>query len=174
MGHRVDLVLRLDQGANFFIFQFPKSMVPAPNLDRFLAAQEDHWEYVLKELATGKKRSHWMWFVFPQYRGLGSSNMSRRFAIQSTAEATAYIRHPILGSRLRECCTILLGLRSSSAFEVFGTPDDLKLRASMTLFDEVSASDEPFAAVLEAFFEGQRDFKTIGLIGLIEGGKNVE
>lgn len=127
-----------------------------------------------EELIAGKKRSHWMWFVFPQYRGLGSSNMSRRFAIQSRAEATAYLAHPILGGRLRECCKILLGLPSTSAFEVFGTPDDLKLRSCMTLFDQVSGPEKLFTAVLERFFGGQRDVRTIELIDPFEGGRNVD
>lgn len=136
-----------------------------PVLDRFLAAQEPVWERVLAELQAGKKRSHWMWFVFPQFKGLGHSDMAARYAIQSRAEAKSYLGHPVLGTRLRECCQILLALETSSAQGVFGTPDDTKLRSSMTLFGEVAGADSVFASVLKKYFGGEKDHRTLDLLG---------
>lgn len=136
-----------------------------PVLDRFLAAQEPVWERVLAELQAGKKRSHWMWFVFPQFKGLGHSDMAARYAIQSLAEAKSYLEHPVLGPRLRACCEILLALEASSAHAVFGTPDDLKLRSSMTLFREVAREDGVFEAVLKKYFGDENDPRTLELLG---------
>lgn len=135
-----------------------------PVLDRFLQAQEPVWVRVQAELKGGKKRTHWMWFVFPQFRGLGHSETAELYAIQSVAEARAYLAHPVLGSRLRECCQILLSLRTSSPLEVFGSPDDLKLKSCMTLFDAASEGDRVFCAVIQKFFEGQRDQLTIDML----------
>lgn len=119
------------------------------------------WTRVLAELKAGKKRSHWMWFVFPQIKGLGHSDMAIRYAIQSRAEAEAYLSHPVLGSRLREACNALLALAGSTAHEILGTPDDLKLRSSMTLFAELSEPDEVFGAVLKKYFGGEKDARTL-------------
>ena len=138
-----------------------------PVLDRFLQAQEPVWPRVLAELRAGKKRTHWMWFVFPQIKGLGHSDMAQRYAIQSLAEAQAYLAHPVLAGRLRECCQILLELESpASALEVFGTPDDLKLRSCMTLFAEASSApgSNVFDAVLQKYFGGQKDEHTLELL----------
>ena len=136
-----------------------------PVLDRFLQAQEPVWPRVLAELRAGQKRTHWMWFVFPQIKGLGRSDMAARYAIQSLAEAKAYLAHPVLAGRLRECCQILLELdAASSALEVFGTPDDLKLRSCMTLFAEASAPGSVFDAVLQKYFGGQKDPRTLELL----------
>ena len=135
-----------------------------PVLDRFLQAQEPVWPRVLAELRAGQKRTHWMWFVFPQIKGLGHSDMALRYAIQSLAEAQAYLAHPVLAARLRECCQILLGLEASSALAVFGTPDDLKLRSCMTLFAEASAPGSVFDAVLQKYFGGQKDERTLELL----------
>ena len=136
-----------------------------PVLDRFLQAQEPVWPRVLAELRAGKKRTHWMWFVFPQIKGLGHSDMAQRYAVQSLAEARAYLAHPVLAARLRECCQILLALESpSSALEVFGTPDDLKLRSCMTLFAKASAPGSVFDAVLQKYFGGQKDERTQALL----------
>ncbi len=136
-----------------------------PVLDRFLQAQEPVWPRVLAELRAGQKRTHWMWFVFPQIKGLGRSDMAQRYAIQSLAEAQAYLAHPVLAARLRECCQILLELEApSSALEVFGTPDDLKLRSCMTLFAEASAPGSVFDAVLQKYFGGQKDERTLELL----------
>lgn len=136
-----------------------------PVLDRYLEAQELMWARVLVELKAGKKRSHWMWFVFPQIKGLGHSDMAARYAIQSRAEATAYLGHPVLGSRLREACNALLALEILTAHEILGTPDDLKLRSSMTLFAEVSEPGDVFGAVLEKYFDGKKDARTLALLG---------
>jgi len=117
------------------------------DLSRFVTAQEDVYESAIAEIRGGHKRTHWMWFVFPQLRGLGSSPISRQFAIRSAAEARAYLAHPILGARLLECCDALLRVNGGSANEIFGSPDDLKLRSCATLFASVS---EP-ASVFEHF-----------------------
>lgn len=105
-----------------------------------------------------------MWFVFPQFKGLGRSEMAERYAIQSVAEAKAYLAHPVLGSRLRECSQTLLGLETSSALAVFGTPDDLKLRSCMTLFNAASGDELVFQAVLQKFFDGRADEMTMDLL----------
>jgi uncharacterized protein (DUF1810 family) len=137
-----------------------------PVLDRFLQAQEPVWPRVLAELRAGQKRTHWMWFVFPQIKGLGRSDMAQRYAVQSLAEAQAYLAHPVLAGRLGECCQILLELEApSSALAVFGTPDDLKLRSCMTLFAAASsAPGSVFDAVLQKYFGGQKDERTLELL----------
>ena len=136
-----------------------------PVLDRFLQAQESIWPRVTTELRAGKKRTHWMWFVFPQIKGLGHSDMAQRYAIQSLAEAQAYLAHQVLAGRLRECCQTLLKLEATSALDVFGTPDDLKLRSCMTLFGEASAAPgSVFDAVLQKYFAGQKDQRTVELL----------
>src|SRR5690349_24014751 len=104
------------------------------NLDRFIDAQNGVYEQALSELKAGRKRSHWMWFIFPQIAGLGTSAMAEKYAIRSAEEAAAYLADPVLGSRLRRCVNAILGIDGLSAHEVFGSPDDLKLRSSMTLF----------------------------------------
>lgn len=133
-------------------------------LDRFLQAQEPVWPRVIAELRAGKKRTHWMWFVFPQIKGLGHSHMAQRYAIQSMAEAQAYLAHPVLAGRLHECCQILLELETSSALDVLGRPDDLKLRSCMTLFGEASAPGSVFHAVLQKYFSGEKDARTLQLL----------
>lgn len=142
----------------------PEHMPLPPVLDRFLQAQEPVWPRVIAELRAAKKRTHWMWFVFPQIKGLGHSDMAQRYAIQSLAEAQAYLAHPVLARRLHECCQILLGLETSSALDVLGSPDDLKLRSSMTLFGEASAPGSVFDAVLQKYFGGHKDPRTMELI----------
>ena len=105
-----------------------------------------------------------MWFIFPQLRGLGQSDMATRYAVQSVSEAKSYLAHPLLGSRLREACKLLLTHSGLSAHDIFGTPDDLKLRSSMTLFGEVSEPDEVFCAVLKQYFDGVKDSRTLELL----------
>jgi uncharacterized protein (DUF1810 family) len=129
-------------------------------LERFVAAQRDSYATALAELKRGAKQSHWMWFIFPQVAGLGRSAMAERFAIRSRDEAKAYLEHPILGPRLLECAKALLTVMGKTAEEVMGHPDDLKLRSSMTLFAAVSPPDSPFHAVLDRYFEGERDERT--------------
>lgn len=131
------------------------------NLTRFLTAQKSIYQQVLAELKNGQKRSHWIWFIFPQIEGLGKSSTSIFYAIKSEEEAQAYLNHPILSQRLLECTNIILLLKGRSASQIFGFPDDMKLKSSMTLFSAISTQDNsPFEQVLEQFFQGQRDEKT--------------
>lgn len=133
-------------------------------LDRFILAQESDYEQALSEIRVGEKRTHWMWFVFPQFRGLGTSATSKHFAIRSVAEALAYLSHPVLGQRLRACCEALLSIQGHSATKVFGTPDDLKLHSCVTLFAAVSPDESLFGQVLDKYFGGQPDEHTLRLI----------
>lgn len=130
------------------------------DLARFVAAQEGVYEAAVAELRRGAKRSHWMWFVFPQVAGLGSSSMAVRYAIGSRAEADAYLAHPVLGPRLRECATALLGVEGRSAHQIMGSPDDVKLKSSMTLFAAIAEPGSPFQAVLDKYYSGETDPKT--------------
>jgi uncharacterized protein (DUF1810 family) len=134
------------------------------DLERFVRAQADIYAQALNELTRGRKHSHWMWFVFPQIAGLGLSEMSRRYAIVSPAEARAYLEHPVLGPRLRACYAATLAVQSRSAHDIFGSPDDLKLRSSATLFAAVSEPRSLFEQVLDKYFDGQPDVETQRLI----------
>jgi uncharacterized protein (DUF1810 family) len=130
------------------------------DLERFVQAQAADYDRALSELRAGKKKSHWMWYIFPQLEGLGHSPMSQRYSIKSVAEAEAYLDHPVLGSRLRECAAVVRDLVGRSALEIFGSPDDMKLRSCVTLF--ASASGEPvFEQILEKYFDGEHDEKTL-------------
>jgi uncharacterized protein (DUF1810 family) len=133
------------------------------DLERFVRAQERLYSQVLNELRAGTKRSHWMWFIFPQLRGLGSSPTAVTYAIASLAEARAYLAHPLLGARLRECTQRLLALQGRTAHEVFGHPDDLKFRSCMTLFAHTDP-DGPWRAALERYFAGEEDPRTRELL----------
>ncbi len=134
------------------------------DLSRFLSAQEGIYPTVLAELSAGQKRSHWMWFVFPQIEGLGHSSTSQYYAIKSMAEARAYLKHPVLGARLRECAAAVLAVEGRSAAQIFGYPDDLKLRSSMTLFAAAADPGSVFARVVDKYFNGEQDPKTLRLI----------
>lgn len=134
------------------------------DLMRFVDAQAPVYARVIGELRDGKKRSHWMWYVFPQVAGLGFSIMSQRFAIGSRAEATAYLEHPLLGPRLIECTDAMLSHPGLSAHAILGSPDDMKFKSSMTLFEAVSEKGSPFERALEQFFDGERDEKTVALL----------
>ena len=140
--------------------------MPDPHdLDRFVTAQAPVIDEVREELRAGRKRSHWMWFVFPQLKGLGMSSTARHHGIASVAEARAYLAHPVLGPRLRECCEILLALPSDrSAYAIFGSPDDLKLRSCLTLFSQAAPEDDLFRRGLERFYGGQPDERTLALL----------
>ena len=140
-------------------------------LDRFVQAQAHDFEIALAEIADGRKRSHWMWYIFPQFTGLGFSAMSQRYAIRSAAEAQAYLNHPILGSRLMQCCEALLAINDRSAHEIFGSPDDMKLQSCATLFASITPADSVFARVLERYFSGRRDQKTLDLLSANTEGK---
>ena len=136
------------------------------DLGRFVRAQEGVYPQALAEIRAGEKRSHWMWFTFPQYDGLGFSSTSKRYAIKSLAEAEAYLRHPVLGPRLVECAEAALGVEGRSAAEIFDSPDDMKLRSSATLFAQVSPPESVFHRLLEKYFDGEPDQKTLRLIGV--------
>ena len=143
----------------------PQEAADPYDLARFLEAQEDVYQRALPELKGGRKQSHWMWFIFPQFAGLGFSATSRRYAIKSRDEALAYLRHPVLGPRLRRCAKTVLGLEGRSAKEIFGSPDDLKLRSSATLFAEIVAPGSVYHRLLDKYFLGDRDEQTIALLG---------
>jgi uncharacterized protein (DUF1810 family) len=134
------------------------------NLSRFVEAQTHDYDQALSEIRAGRKQSHWMWYVFPQFQGLGSSPTSRHFAITSAAEAGAYLAHPTLGSRLLECAEAVLRIQGRSALEIFGSPDDMKLRSCATLFAAVSSGESPFQRIIEKYFQGERDKRTIQLL----------
>jgi uncharacterized protein (DUF1810 family) len=131
------------------------------DLARFVSAQQDVYEQALAELTAGGKRSHWMWFVFPQIAGLGRTATAQHYAVADLAEARAYLAHPVLGPRLVECAQALLGVQGRTATQILGTPDDLKLRSSMTLF--AHAADDPavFRAVLDRYYGGEDDPATV-------------
>jgi uncharacterized protein (DUF1810 family) len=135
------------------------------NLERFVRAQEASYAQVCAELASGQKRSHWMWFIFPQLQGLGSSATARTYAIVSLAEAQAYLEHPLLGARLLECTTLVNALQGRTALQIFAHPDHLKFHSSMTLFARAAAQGpNPFRAALEQYFAGEEDPLTRALL----------
>jgi uncharacterized protein (DUF1810 family) len=136
-----------------------------PDLARFVEAQAPVWEQVRAELASGRKRTHWMWFVFPQLRELGRSTTARFYGIGSRDEALAYWRHAVLGQRLRTCVDLVLSAPSGrSAHDIFGSPDDLKLRSCMTLFAAVAPEEPAFGSVLRRFYGGEPDTATLQLL----------
>jgi uncharacterized protein (DUF1810 family) len=133
------------------------------DLTRFLEAQNQMYLKALAEIKNGRKQTHWMWFIFPQLKGLGRSATAQFYGIQNLAEATAYLAHPILGSHLVEISSELLN-RQQTANDIFGSPDDLKLRSSMTLFSNVKSANPVFSAVLQQFFDGKPDVKTLQIL----------
>ena len=134
------------------------------DLERFVVAQAPHLEAVKAELSAGRKRTHWMWFVFPQLRGLGRSQLAWHFGLQSAKEARDYLAHPVLGPRLRECVELVLAVQNRSAHEIFGSPDDLKLRSCLTLFRAIDGADGVFGRALYRFFDGEPDPQTLRLL----------
>jgi len=133
------------------------------DLGRFVVAQAGTYQQVIAELGAGRKRSHWMWFVFPQVEGLGFSPTSQRYAITSRAEAAAYLAHPVLGPRLRECTGLVNAQRGRPIGEILGAPDDLKFKSSMTLFEAIS-HEASFTAALDKFYGGRRDQTTLNTL----------
>jgi uncharacterized protein (DUF1810 family) len=131
------------------------------DLERFVDAQAPVYRNVVEELRSGRKRSHWMWFVFPQLRGLGGSPTAVHYGISSLEEARAYLRHELLGPRLHECARLVDEVQGRSAADIFGSPDDLKLRSSMTLFARATDDNEDFLAVLDKFYDGRQDQLTL-------------
>lgn len=134
------------------------------NLQRFLDAQQTNYEIALSEIRKGRKKSHWMWYIFPQIQGLGFSATSKYYAIKNIHEAEEFLKHPVLGSRLIGICNELLQLKQNNANLIFGSPDDLKLKSSMTLFAAVPSADPVFQYVLEKFFSGTKDIKTLQIL----------
>jgi uncharacterized protein (DUF1810 family) len=134
------------------------------DLDRFVQAQAPVIDAVLAELGSGRKRTHWMWFVFPQLQGLGSSSMAQRYALASLDEARAYLAHPVLGPRLRQCCELLLRVPERSAYEILGSPDDMKFRSCVTLFRAAAPGEALFQQCLDRFYGGEADPRTQALL----------
>jgi uncharacterized protein (DUF1810 family) len=134
------------------------------NLQRFIDAQDPEINDVLSELRAGRKTSHWMWFIFPQIQGLGRTAVSKEFAISSLAEAKAYLEHPVLGPRLRECASLVASITGSSSEEIFGYPDYLKFRSSMTLFARATPDNKIFLDVLKKYYHGELDPLTLQLL----------
>ena len=141
-----------------------KNLDDSFDLIRFVNAQDKSYESALSELRLKKKRSHWMWYIFPQVEGLGHSSTSKRYSIKSLEEAKRYMSHPVIGARLIECTVVVLNIEERSAKEVFGLPDNMKLKSSMTLFDYISESGSVFALVLDKFYGGVRCAKTLQLL----------
>jgi uncharacterized protein (DUF1810 family) len=135
-------------------------------LTRFIDAQHEVYDTALSELRAGRKQSHWMWFIFPQFAGLGSSETSQFYAIKSIPEAQAYLKHPTLGPRLIESTEALLALHDRSAHDIFGSPDDIKLRSCMTLFASITPRGFIFDMVIDRYFNGERDVKTLSLLAV--------
>ena len=135
----------------------------ASDLSRFLKAQEHDYEHALGEIRAGRKRSHWMWYIFPQIQGLGFSSTAQYYAICDLQEAKDYLAHPVLGARLKEISSALLDLEGLSASEIFGYPDDLKLRSCMTLFRMADLNEPIFLEVLEKYYDGKPDSRTVEL-----------
>jgi uncharacterized protein (DUF1810 family) len=141
-------------------------------LSRFLSAQEGVYEQALSEIKSGLKRTHWMWFIFPQIAGLGFSTTSQFYGIKTIEEARAYLNHPVLGTRLRECAEAALAVTGRSASSIFGSPDDIKLRSCATLFAKVDAEpDSVFDRLLVKYFQGKKDGKTLQLLEKMRGNE---
>ena len=134
------------------------------DLSRFIKAQKYDYEQALSEIRAGRKRSHWMWYIFPQIQGLGYSSTAQFYAIQSLQEAKDYLAHPVLGARLKEISSALLEIEGRSAYEIFGYPDDLKLRSSMTLFRMADLNCDIFEKVLEKYYDGEPDDLTVRIL----------
>ncbi len=135
------------------------------DLDRFLMAQQHGYDGVLEELRRGRKTGHWIWFIFPQVAGLGYSEMSGHYAIASLDEARAYLGHPVLGARLRECAGVVLATKGRTAEQIFGSIDAMKLRSCMTLFHRAASDEAVFAQVLDRYYDGVADEATDALLG---------
>lgn len=139
-------------------------MADPHNLQRFVDAQEPVYRQVCAELVRGEKTSHWMWYFFPQLRGLGHSDYAKRYGIASKAEAQAYWQHPTLGKRLQECIELMLAVKGKTALQILGSPDDMKFRSSLTLFGQAAPSEPIFDLALSRYFGGKRDARTLELL----------
>lgn len=138
------------------------------DLNRFLDAQENDFEIALSEIKNGSKQSHWMWYIFPQIKGLGFSSLSNFYAIKTKAEAENYLAHPILGKRLIEISNALLEVEGKTAYQIFDSPDDMKLKSSMTLFGSLENTNPIFQSVLDKYFNGAKDYRTLELLDVID------
>lgn len=136
-----------------------------PNLQKFINAQQGDYATALAEIKRGRKVTHWMWYIFPQIQGLGFSETSKYYAIRNITEAQEFLKHPVLGPRLIDICSALLDLKSQDAHAIFGSPDDLKLKSSVTLFASLPEADPVFDKVLDRFFNGARDHRTLEILG---------
>ena len=134
------------------------------NLQRFIDAQAHQYDNAISELKSGRKRTHWIWFIFPQLKGLGHSDIARHYAIKSLAEARAYLDHPLLGARLKECTLTVLNVEGRSAHEIFGHPDDLKFLSCMTLFSAISAPGTVFEQAIDKYYNGIADQATLSIL----------
>jgi len=134
------------------------------DLNRFTSAQKNIYGSVLAELRSGEKRTHWMWYIFPQIDGLGYSSTAKYYSIKSIEEAQQFLNHPVLGTRLLECAEAVLDIEGRSISEIFGYPDDLKLKSSMTLFAHVADPDSVFIRILDKYFHGEQDVRTLNLL----------
>jgi uncharacterized protein (DUF1810 family) len=139
-------------------------MAEAYDLERFITAQSRNYRDALSEIRRGRKTSHWMWYVFPQLSGLGYSETAKFYGIKNAEEAQAYYEHPVLGSRLIEISGVLLDIKGKTAYQIFGSPDDLKLKSSMTLFNALTNADPVFAEVLDQYFADEKDDNTLTLL----------
>jgi uncharacterized protein (DUF1810 family) len=137
------------------------------DLNRFLRAQEGVYDRALAELKSGRKRTHWMWYIFPQIDGLGYSATAKHYSVKSIEEARRYLDHPVLGKRLLECTEAVVAIRGGSVSEIFGYPDDLKFKSSMTLFEKIAGSGSVFSSARDKCCHGERDAATLRLLGLI-------
>ena len=134
------------------------------DMERFVAAQDSTYQQVVGELSAGRKRSHWMWFIFPQLAGLGFSAMAQHYAINGLAEARAYLAHPVLGARLRECSALVLAVQGATVHGIFGSPDNMKFHSSMTLFAQAAPDEALFRDCLDKYFGGVPDQATLDLL----------
>lgn len=139
------------------------------DLNRFVAAQAGTYETALREITGGRKASHWMWFIFPQLSGLGRSPMAQHYGLASLEEARAYLDHPLLSTRLRQCIEALCHLQHLSAHDIFGSPDDMKFHSSMTLFARAAPGEPAFRTALEKYFGGREDARSLELMGVRHG-----
>jgi uncharacterized protein (DUF1810 family) len=153
------------------MFNFSKTLTAEDphDLIRFVEPQENHYVQALAEISGGRKRTHWMWYIFPQLDGLAFSSTSKRYSIKSVEEAQEFLNHSVLGPRLLECMKAVLRVEGRSAADIFGTPDDLKLRSCATLFACVSSPDSVFERVLDKYYQGGRDGKTLQMLGIDPG-----
>ena len=142
-------------------------MTPQYNLERFTDAQEGVFQRALKEIKNGRKQSHWMWFIFPQVAGLGFSETTKFYAIKDIAEASHYMQHPVLGSRLIEISQALLDIEGKTANQIFGNPDDLKLKSCMTLFSALPDANGVFKSVIKKYYNGVKDFRTLDIVNIV-------